>query len=750
MNTTLRTLINKALADADSLVKEGSKAAPVVATSNPVNDIEKLANALNYISTNLGNLERSPEEKLAEFEVFLSKIGALEGFDGGVPVGFGLTPLSPGDPANSVPNDLGKVDPTMGQTQAQPMAASSQPVPPAGEMPVRPGDPATANLTDDAARLAFGASSKTAALSLKAKLGLGAAGLVGLGGAGGVLGGHIESNRVGLEGEDRTKAKFLGGMSAPSAAVDGAVVGGLAGASKMLRNASKASGPLNSAGDVITEVARHGKAGLKLGLPIAAGMAAISGIGHGRQMGLATLGDREAAKVKAAKQLSKSAGLDKEAILSLVAGHIGSENALEEEGQKQGLSPAQMEQAKKHKGWGGVGRGFLWSIPGALAGGALGSVGGPMGSTLGATAGSIAGGYYGGTRSGKYHAQEAAKTRDLALAQQKTAGYDRLLNMLKMAADSDNPAQIGGQTEDPPLVSPDPIGTPVGGPAMVPIAQSSEAMINTSPLAVANANKDQMLQFISENGQDGTLGMLDATKMAAAKDRVLNVVGDLTGASNFRNAKHQMENARVFSPGAAKTVARNNAIEQVGIGVAKPLILAGAGKAAYDASKGSKKEASIEDANKARVLSFLDKEASVRGALNVAGDITGLSDLSRAAKSQKFIDISSNGRTMDLVDAQKVMHGVEGHLLQEGKNVSRSTLSADWDHGSTGVKEVARARNKQIATGTGKMALTAGASKAGIDALNKKDQQKSASMQEVDPLARIKESLSSLVEGMED
>jgi hypothetical protein len=105
---------------------------------------------------------------------------------------------------------------------------------------------------------------------------------------------------------------------------------------------------------------------------------------------------------------------------------------------------------------------------------------------------------------------------------EKTSGYDRLYNMLKMASDLDNPAELGMPTEDPPMVSPDPIGAPVGGPAMVPIAQSAEAMIGTSPRAVADANKAEMLQYISEDGQDGTLDMLEAAKVAHNKTRVLS------------------------------------------------------------------------------------------------------------------------------------------------------------------------------------------------------------------------------------
>ncbi len=152
MNTTLKSLINKALAEADTSMKKES-AAKVPSgrlVSRETSEIEKISSALDFISGNLRAIERSPSEKLAELEAFVATIS------GEVPEGFAPTGLSPGDPSTVIPNDLLKVDPTKGQTQVYPSANSNSPIPlETGLTSVRPTDSSTAVPTDDIARLAF-------------------------------------------------------------------------------------------------------------------------------------------------------------------------------------------------------------------------------------------------------------------------------------------------------------------------------------------------------------------------------------------------------------------------------------------------------------------------------------------------------------------------------------------------------------------------------------------------------------------
>lgn len=808
MNTTLRTLINKALSDADSLIKEGSARPPEVKRTEPTEEISKLASALEYISVNLGSLERSPAEKLAEYEVFLSKIGALEGFDGGIPGGFAPTGLSPGAPDTVIPNDLSKVDPTMGATQVYPVAASNQPVPPSGEMPVRPGDPATANLADDAARLAFGETSKTAApwvpsKAQKAMMGVGGLGflagapaMIGAGrsradslgkevgldekhlsraknvntfgpnirggaasvagmaggaalggaialrgrpvgkligrafkqsdrtgklthtgqkliqaagpaasaGAGlGALGGAVlgsrseakkdvgtqlvnqtlERNRaektaelmalyeMGMISEDDvvkiaglppvgmgTKALMVGGLAAGTAAPIATLVAGRKRAGQLADevgldeqhksraknvntflpsirgSAGMAAGALAGAalggGAAYGNLARKSKnIGKLMARANKGGMAeevvrrailpgAVAGTGVGA-LGGGVLGHRSEAKKDVRNQLYKQTLerdraakvaelLEKSALYGtgMISGAIGGAQTISN---RTDLSDEQKAVARRNMGAGGAGRGALWSIPGALAGATIGSLGGHTGALIGGLAGDVAGGYYGGMRSGNHHADGvllASKTHGKSQeSAEKTSGYDRLYNMLKMASDLDNPADFAPQTEDPPMVSPDPIGAPVGGPAMVPIAQSAEAMIGTSPRAVADANKAEMLQYISEDGQDGTLDMLEAAKVAHNKARVLsfldkeagvgqrlyngvqNTADFLVGAEEqFKNGpiRNALRSHSSYAGGKAETAGRIAA-------ALTPAAIVGGGAYALGKHKGKKEQA---------------------------------------------------------------------------------------------------------------------------------------------------------------
>jgi len=99
----------------------------------------------------------------------------------------------------------------------------------------------------------------------------------------------------------------------------------------------------------------------------------------------------------------------------------------------------------------------------------------------------------------------------------KIASIARVYSLLKIASDVDNPSSVATAPGSSILPSsPDGLGQPVGGWTPPPEWASNDAAIAASPRAIADANKAQMLQFISESGQDPTMdAMLEHAKEAS-------------------------------------------------------------------------------------------------------------------------------------------------------------------------------------------------------------------------------------------
>lgn len=108
-------------------------------------------------------------------------------------------------------------------------------------------------------------------------------------------------------------------------------------------------------------------------------------------------------------------------------------------------------------------------------------------------------------------------TAQSPLDEGKIASIARVYSLLKLASDVDNPAHIDAVPNSSILPSsPDGLGQPVGGWTPPSEWASNEAAIAASPRALADANKAQMLQFISEGGQDPTIdAMLEHAKEAS-------------------------------------------------------------------------------------------------------------------------------------------------------------------------------------------------------------------------------------------
>lgn len=124
----------------------------------------------------------------------------------------------------------------------------------------------------------------------------------------------------------------------------------------------------------------------------------------------------------------------------------------------------------------------------------------------------------------------------------KVAGVIRIFEMLKIASALDNPPMIMAPRVDEPgllLSTPDGLGTPAGGPVVIPEIQSNEAVINSSARAITQAHNDEMLQYISENGGDPTLdALLDEAKTA----------GYETLARGYMGKAHDMARGINISP----------------------------------------------------------------------------------------------------------------------------------------------------------------------------------------------------------
>ena len=121
--------------------------------------------------------------------------------------------------------------------------------------------------------------------------------------------------------------------------------------------------------------------------------------------------------------------------------------------------------------------------------------------------------------------QFQANTAQSPLDEGKIASIGRVYSLLKMASDVDNPAHIDAIPGSSILPSsPDGLGQPVGGWTPPPEWASNEAAIAASPRAIAEANKAQMLQFLSEGGQDPTVDAVLEHAKEASFNRIFGLL----------------------------------------------------------------------------------------------------------------------------------------------------------------------------------------------------------------------------------
>jgi hypothetical protein len=134
---------------------------------------------------------------------------------------------------------------------------------------------------------------------------------------------------------------------------------------------------------------------------------------------------------------------------------------------------------------------------------------------------------------GQFH--ESLESPEMEMAEEeeeeaKVAGILRIYEMLKVASALDNPPTILAPRVDEPgllFATPDGLGTPAGGPLMIPEIQSNESVIGSSARAIIQAHNDEMLQYISENGEDPTVdALLDGAKVAAPSAAQLAAIAD--------------------------------------------------------------------------------------------------------------------------------------------------------------------------------------------------------------------------------
>jgi len=134
---------------------------------------------------------------------------------------------------------------------------------------------------------------------------------------------------------------------------------------------------------------------------------------------------------------------------------------------------------------------------------------------------------------GEFH--ESMESPEMEMAEEdeeeaeeaKVAGVLRIYEMLKVASALDNPPMIMAPRVDEPgllLSTPDGLGTPAGGPLMIPEIQSNESVIGSSARAITQAHNAEMLQYISENGADPTLDVLLDEAKTASLIRILGVL----------------------------------------------------------------------------------------------------------------------------------------------------------------------------------------------------------------------------------
>jgi hypothetical protein len=502
--STLKDIIQRALGGEQLKVASVESApAPVVSTAS---ETEKLAESLEYLALNLHAIEAPEEVKAAHFHHFLMKVAA----DAAVEEGAMQDAMDP----TVIPNDYG-VDITGGELAPMPVAISNTVLPSYIPLVAPVGDMSpTAIPTDDAAPgfipEASLADKVAASFADTARQQL-MQGMVASGDLNPVV--------------DPVWGSWGGGARRPEVIGRGLVRAAKrdarsAAALNLMPELNRASTDANAL--IALDRAKSnlhvdpGYKNIKMLSTRTPALEQQSAIDRYNWSMRDSLGARAGSGAGAASGGAGMAGAASggAGMAGAASGGAGMAGAAMGSGSppRPGAAPGSLGHAlagtifdSKAGGGAGGGGGGLGGGGGALVGGGLGGGAGggipTWGKVLGGAA-LTAGALYGGKKLyDRYKSKQQAKE----------AGIGRVYEMLKVASDLDNPANIIAPREEEPgllLAGPDGVGTPAGGPLMIPEIQSNEAVTAADGLDLTEQFNNELLQYISENGYDPTTELL--------------------------------------------------------------------------------------------------------------------------------------------------------------------------------------------------------------------------------------------------
>ena len=469
--STLKDIIQRALGGEE--LKVASVETAPVAVVVTASETEKLAESLEYLALNLHAIEAPEAIKAAHFHNFLMKVAE----DAVVQQSAMQDALDP----TVIPNDYG-VDITGGEAAPIPVAMSNTVLPEFIPLVAPPGDMSpTAIPTDDAAPGFIPEADP------------------------GKVANYIFQKMAQEEMAAREMPSYASG------ALKGMALGGLAGLA-------------GGAGYGVLEqgISPNGLVAGALGGGL--GATAGSALGGLTGLGITALRRRAIAKQQAAKQAAYEFAklAEEEAAAQNLPGY--GRNAL------RGAALGALAGGIPFAALGAVGgHGLSGSFPegnftptqGALLGGAAtGLPGAAIGAGLGAL------GSLGVTAIQRKRAVSRIAQQEAA----KEAGIGRVYEMLKVASDLDNPANIIAPREEEPgllLSSPDGLGTPAGGPFLIPEIQSNESVMGAEGLDLTEQFNNELLQYIGENGYDPTTELLLDEAAAQKTASLVKILGVL-------------------------------------------------------------------------------------------------------------------------------------------------------------------------------------------------------------------------------
>lgn len=483
--STLKDIIQRALGGEE--LKVASVETAPVAVVVTASETEKLAESLEYLALNLHAIEAPEAIKAAHFHNFLMKVAE----DAVVQQSAMQDALDP----TVIPNDYG-VDITGGEAAPIPVAMSNTVLPEFIPLVAPPGDMSpTAIPTDDAAPGFIPEADP------------------------GKVANYIFQKMAQEEAAAQNLPGYGRGIlrGAGKGALTGAGLGALAGGSYALGSLGQ-SALIPGVHNPMLDLAALGGAGALTGALAGTGVGALKG-GIRTALQRRAIAKQEAAK-QAAYEFAKLA--EEEAAAQNLPGY--GRNALRGAAigaLAGGIPSAALGAIGGHGLSGSFPEGNFTPTRGALLGGAAtGLPGAAIGAGLGAL------GSLGVTAIQRKRAVNRIAQQEAA----KEAGVGRVYEMLKVASDLDNPANIIAPREEEPgllLSSPDGLGTPAGGPFLIPEIQSNESVMGTEGLDLTEQFNNELLQYIGENGYDPTTELLLDEAAAQKTASLVKILGVL-------------------------------------------------------------------------------------------------------------------------------------------------------------------------------------------------------------------------------